>query len=343
LLAIKRIDQFIKRVGSEAGLLEKSGFFMQDIRIARITNIRREPGIAFRHNIKTKNSTMRKFLLTIGFVLLCTSAFAQDVIIKDDGTEIKADVKEITVEDVIKYKNYNHPDGPIRSIKAKKVLMIIYENGKREKFIDNKNDNPVQKSDSTTQKVDSTKAEDPPPIQQQLSAEENEESENHPRPQTTQTQSQSKEEEGGYFAIVPGLGNSYGGYGVKLQVLTKGNVPVGFHGGVGYFPKLGGWVLYSGGIQIYFWDYMYLNAQFGAFGAKSFSVSSGGFGGNFTTIRASRIYGPSLLLGYDWLIGDHFGINLASGVSYNMNQPEGPLLETNGLWWALDAGIILRF
>ena len=57
----------------------------------------------------------------------------QDIIYKTDGTEIKAKVIEID-ENVVKYKNFDQLDGPLRSIGKIQVFLIIYANGQREKF-----------------------------------------------------------------------------------------------------------------------------------------------------------------------------------------------------------------
>jgi hypothetical protein len=58
-------------------------------------------------------------------------AKAQDVIVKNDKTEIKTKVIELT-EDLIKYKKFEMLEGPIYSIKKADVFMIIYENGTKE-------------------------------------------------------------------------------------------------------------------------------------------------------------------------------------------------------------------
>ena len=63
-------------------------------------------------------------------------SFAQDVIYKIDGAEIKAKITDITTE-TIKYKKYEQQDGPIRNILISDVFMIIYENGTREVFKEN--------------------------------------------------------------------------------------------------------------------------------------------------------------------------------------------------------------
>lgn len=58
---------------------------------------------------------------------------AQDIIIKNDKTEIKAKVLEITDEHV-KYKEFDFQDGPIYNLKKSEIFVIIYKNGKRETF-----------------------------------------------------------------------------------------------------------------------------------------------------------------------------------------------------------------
>ncbi|TLM97028.1 outer membrane protein assembly factor BamB family protein [Hymenobacter jeollabukensis] len=68
-----------------------------------------------------------------GGVLLAASAHAQDVIIKNDKSEISAKVIEIT-EDHIKYRLSDFLDGPLYNVRKTDVWMIIYEKGRREKF-----------------------------------------------------------------------------------------------------------------------------------------------------------------------------------------------------------------
>ncbi|MGM0582920.1 MAG: hypothetical protein ACQETL_19745 [Bacteroidota bacterium] len=77
------------------------------------------------------------FINCVLFFLILSSAQvqSQDVIYTEDQKEIEAKVNEITPE-LIKYKNYDQRNGPIRSIQKSKVYMIIYEDGKREIFKD---------------------------------------------------------------------------------------------------------------------------------------------------------------------------------------------------------------
>lgn len=72
------------------------------------------------------------FTLAIAF-LWGISTYAQDIIIKNDKTEFKAKVLEVLIEE-IKYKKWEHLDGPTYTILKSEVFMIIYKNGSRETF-----------------------------------------------------------------------------------------------------------------------------------------------------------------------------------------------------------------
>jgi len=56
-----------------------------------------------------------------------------DVIVRHDGVRIKGKVLSVE-EKVIRYKECNHPDGPIREVKRSEVWKVIYKNGKESKF-----------------------------------------------------------------------------------------------------------------------------------------------------------------------------------------------------------------
>jgi len=75
---------------------------------------------------------MKNFYFFAAF-FCCLNTFAQDVILKRDGLDIKAKVLEITDQQV-KYKDYDFQDGPIRNINISDVFMITYENGQKEVF-----------------------------------------------------------------------------------------------------------------------------------------------------------------------------------------------------------------
>lgn len=74
-----------------------------------------------------------KIIVVLIFALSSWGLYAQDNIIKRDGSEIQAKVTEIT-ETVVKYKRFDNPDGPLYSISKTSVFMIQYENGTRDLF-----------------------------------------------------------------------------------------------------------------------------------------------------------------------------------------------------------------
>lgn len=71
-------------------------------------------------------------------LLLCAifsnnSSFAQDVIVKKDGSTILSKVIEVGSSE-IKYKKIGKPDGPLYSINVSDVLSVNYESGEKESF-----------------------------------------------------------------------------------------------------------------------------------------------------------------------------------------------------------------
>jgi len=77
---------------------------------------------------------MKQVIITICTLLAFgPSVFGQDIIIKNDKTEIKAKVIEIQ-EEFIRYYLFDQQNGPIRNIGIKDVFMVIYEDGAREVF-----------------------------------------------------------------------------------------------------------------------------------------------------------------------------------------------------------------
>lgn len=135
------------------------------------------------------------FLLMIG--LSSNLIFAQDIIVKQNGDEIKSKILEITSE-TIKYKEFEFQDGPTRNINISDVFMVIYENGKREKFTT---------TESQTSKED------------------------------TKNEVSNNDYKGNYFMLGTGYGNSYGGLGLRAQWRMGGKQGFGIHAGAGYFPN----------------------------------------------------------------------------------------------------------
>ena len=75
---------------------------------------------------------MRKILL-FGMIFCTFAAFAQDVIVKRDGSTILSKVTEVGVNEV-KYKKFSNQDGPFYSILKSDIMSINYENGERDTF-----------------------------------------------------------------------------------------------------------------------------------------------------------------------------------------------------------------
>ena len=72
--------------------------------------------------------------LLVMFMLLCSTAiFAQDVIVKKDGSTILAKVLEVNTDN-IRYKKHSNLNGPTYTIGKSEIMSINYENGEKEVF-----------------------------------------------------------------------------------------------------------------------------------------------------------------------------------------------------------------
>jgi hypothetical protein len=74
---------------------------------------------------------MKNILTILILITTILGTKAQDIIVKNDKTEIKAKIEEIT-ETTIKYKKFEMLDGPIYNISVSDVFMIMYKNGTKE-------------------------------------------------------------------------------------------------------------------------------------------------------------------------------------------------------------------
>jgi hypothetical protein len=240
------------------------------------------------------------FLLLIG--LSSNLIFAQDIIVKQSGDEIKTKILEITSE-TIKYKEFEFQDGPTRNINISEVFMVIYENGKREKFtsIENQTSKEISKNEVS-----------------------------------------NDDYKGNYFMLGTGYGNSYGGIGLRIQWRMGGNQGFGVHAGAGYFPgapilasagvKFFPYKdLYINaqfgltGYEEYYEYYEYYD----------------GYSYDYRYYDESHIlFGPSFLVGGDWTWGSKvgYGFNAGLGISYNINAE-----YFSAITLALDLGFIIRF
>lgn len=76
---------------------------------------------------------MKKLVFVLVAVLSTAFSFAQDVITKSNGDEIKAKVLEVSQTE-IKYKKFDNLNGPTFAISKNDVFMVKYENGSKDIF-----------------------------------------------------------------------------------------------------------------------------------------------------------------------------------------------------------------
>ena len=139
---------------------------------------------------------------------------------------------------------------------------------------------------------------------------------------------------GNYFSLGIGVGNSYGGYGLRCQYVIDRTAKIGIHAGAGLMPSMGSskYILLSSiGIQYYLRPNLYADIQFSSFGeGYTFSDCEG-------VSPIMRIYGPGLLIGYDWFFTDHFGLNAGAGASLDLSTFK------TGINVSFDLGLLFKF
>lgn len=246
---------------------------------------------------------MKRILFSLLLVGLSVLSFAQDVIVKRDGTEIKSKVIEIS-DLTLKYRLFQDSDGPIRNINKSDVFMIIYQNGTRENF-EKQQAKPIVKSDYL----------------------------------------------GRYFLVGVGVGNSYGGIGVKAQFRTGGKVGFGAHAGFGYLPVISdrngvlefedGVSSIALGVNFYPYKWFYINAQVGVTGVERNEYLYLDYNNSIRSYYSNpeKLWGISTLVGGEWIWGSKIGLgfNAAIGPTFNLNSNDTPYDL------AMDLGFIVRF
>lgn len=80
------------------------------------------------------------------------SAFGQDVIVKKDGSTVKAKVVEVTQTEIM-YKKHSNQNGPLYHLAKSDVFSINYENGEVEKYESNINSANGQKNSNDEVKI----------------------------------------------------------------------------------------------------------------------------------------------------------------------------------------------
>lgn len=76
---------------------------------------------------------MKRIIAAMAALVLSIGCYAQDMIVKKDGSIIQAKVSEIGTSEV-KYKKWSNQDGPSYAIAKSDILAITYQNGEKETF-----------------------------------------------------------------------------------------------------------------------------------------------------------------------------------------------------------------
>jgi len=137
-----------------------------------------------------------------------------------------------------------------------------------------------------------------------------------------------------YISTALGVGQSYGGIGLRLQGRIGKILGFGYHAGVGYIPSINGlrsYIAYSVGLKFFWYKGWYLDFQYCVVGPYSYHEYP-----NETVYGLA--YGPSILVGGDWFFNKFFGINGAVGFCFNVTEPK---IET--VVPALDLGFVVKF
>ena len=279
---------------------EKGIEFIQDIESQPKSEKPRNSAISNRNEF-SQNSSQGKF----------------DQIIKTNGENIDAIIVEVFPE-TIKYRFSYQPEGPIRNIPVSNISKVIYSNGEEKKFDNQKQldeGNHYANYEVSREQESVVKAD----LEEEVSINTN--------PFTS-------------FRLGAGYGNSYGGAGLKAQFLFgRNNLKVGLHGGAGYYfeeldPNANKIFLYSAGIQMYFWEGLYLNGQYGGLGIYRNAIFDSAT--NLLSYKLEPLVGLSGLVGYDFKITNSFGLNAAGGICYDINGGKE-------LFVAFDAGLFINF
>ncbi len=281
---------------------------------------------------------LKIFLHKTGLILLLVfvalAAQAQDYIYMKDGSEYRAKVQEITPTE-IKFKKFDQPDGPLRTVKKDDVLSIRYQDGTEEVFTKVQEQPKQEIKETETQYVYSYEAVEEEPEDE--------------KPKTKfQLNGHDK-----YVSLGAGFGNSYGGAGTRFQFRTGGIVGFGLHTGLGVYPRpffvagTGSFqrrLQFDFGVKLFVYKWIYIDFQLGMVGRDD------GYYLYETDTRykfSDVLFGPALLGGCDYIIGKHLGINVAAGVSFPITDVDGggagPPETRTDVYPAIDAGVFYKF
>ncbi|MBN1415057.1 MAG: hypothetical protein JW973_08160 [Bacteroidales bacterium] len=272
---------------------------------------------------------MKKLYLLFLFVSPAVITFSQDILFKTTGEEIQVRIVEIGANE-IKYKKYDYPEGPVYIIAKNQVFMIKYENGNKDVF----GNPPTSPGQQAVQKPKPS----PVPVTPKPPAVEPPKSKFYTNRQHL------------YFALAAGYGNSYGGYGLRVQGRFGGTVGFGIHAGTGYLPLFMGDIfesaggdqglfMMSGGLKFFVYKGIYINTQFGRFGKKWVYDYYYNYYDFYYDEAEEILYGPSFMTGVDWIFGKHFGFNAAVGISIAVEDG----YYRGDVFSAVDLGFVVKF
>ncbi|MCG3164696.1 MAG: hypothetical protein POELPBGB_00455 [Bacteroidia bacterium] len=277
------------------------------------------------------------FILIFSF--LAVAAQAQDYIYMKDGSEYKAKVEEITPE-IIKFKKFDQPDGPVRTVKINDVISIRYQDGTEEIFT---------KTQEQPKETEPTNEE-----QYVYSFDDDKQQETREEIEKPKSKFQLNGHDR-YVSLGGGFGNSYGGAGTRFQFRVGGIVGFGLHTGLGLYPRpffydgTGSFqsrLMFDFGVKLFCWKWIYIDLQMAMVGRDDdYYLYETGDRGDFSDV----LFGPALLGGVDYIFGKHLGVNVGAGVSFPItdvvgNNNGGPLPETeSNVYPAIDAGVFYKF
>jgi hypothetical protein len=269
------------------------------------------------------------------FFFIAIAAQAQDHIYMKDGSEYRAKVEEIT-PDIIKFKKFDQPDGPVRTVKVQDVISIRYQDGTEELFTKVQEQTPekTNEEDQYVYSFEDVKKEEQQPEKPKSKFELN----GHHR----------------YVSLGAGFGNSYGGAGTRFQFRVGGIVGFGLHTGLGVYPRpflnpgTGSFqrrIQFDFGVKLFVYKWIYVDFQLGMVGRDDdYYLYETEDRSDFSDV----LFGPALLCGADYIIGKHIGINLGAGVSFPItdisgNGGNGPPSPKTNKYPAIDAGVFYKF
>ncbi len=270
------------------------------------------------------------------FFLFALATQAQDYIYMKDGSEYKSKVEEITPE-LIKFKKFDQPEGPVRTVKVQDVISIRYQDGTEEVFTKVQEQTPA-KTETEDQYVYSFE-------------EDKKEEKQQPKKPTSKFQLNGHDK---YVSLGGGFGNSYGGAGTRFQFRTGGIVGFGLHVGLGVYPNpfyyagTGSFqkrIQFDFGVKLFVYKWAYVDFQLGMVGRDhDYYLYNTGDRNDFSDV----LFGPALLSGVDYIFGKHLGVNLAGGVSFPItgvqgNGGGGPPSPKTNTYPAIDAGVFYKF